>query len=183
MRRLLLVALAAWVVGGTAASAATPDRPRHQRRVSAITFAPYGQGTVIRITYAGRLRPVVRVIESRDPIDALAVTDIDNDGDLDILASARGGTLVMWRNAGHGHFLLATAPDRRIVNAPSERIGRCHHADAPIQAGDDRYDAAMPRAPAAAGSDPVAAQFAVRFVWAPVPFRQRPSGRAPPTQA
>jgi hypothetical protein len=183
MRRLLLVGLTAWMVGASAASAATIDRSRHQRRVSAITVTPHGQGTIIRITYAGRWRPVVRVIESPDPIDALAIADVDNDGDLDILASARGGRLVMWRNAGNGHFRLATAPERRIVSAADGRIGRCHHADAPVQAGDDRYDAAMPRAPAVAADAPVPAHFAIRFVWAPAPIRQRPSGRAPPTRA
>jgi hypothetical protein len=183
MRRLLLFALTTWVAGATVVSAAAPAELRHQRHVSSITLTPHGDGTVIRITYAGRLRRVVRVIESRDSIDALALTDIDNDGDLDILASARGGTLVMWRNAGHGRFRLATVPPRRAASTSVSRVGRCHHADAPIQAGDDRYGAAMPRAPVSAAADPTLAQFLVRFLWAPVPARQRPSGRAPPTQA
>ena len=125
----------------------------------------------------------MRVIESIDPIDALAVANIDNDGDLDILASARNGELVMWRNAGNGQFRLATAPLHHIVTNAVSRIGRCHHVDAPIQAGDDRYDAAMPRAPAAAAGGPAPARFAVRFVSIPVPVRQRPSGRAPPRNA
>ena len=126
---------------------------------------------------------MVRVIESIDPIDALAVADVDNDGDLDILASARDGQLVMWRDAGNGQFRLATAPPHRIVSRPVARIGRCHHAGAPIQAGDDRYDAALPRAPAVAADGPSAARFAVRFVSVSVPVRQRPSGRAPPAHA
>jgi hypothetical protein len=58
LRRVLLVALMssmASVAGVTAASAASPDSvPRqHQRRVSAITFTPHGDGTVIRITVCG----------------------------------------------------------------------------------------------------------------------------------
>ena len=181
LRRALLVALTAWVAGVTAASAAPCGFHAHQsRRLSTITFSPFGSGTAIRITYAGRVRPLVRVIESADPIDALMVADVDNDGDLDILASARDGQLMLWRNAGNGQFRLATAPLHRLVSAPDARIGRCHHGDAPIQAGDDRYDAAMPRAPAVTAADPVPAPFAVNFVCVPVPARQRPSGRAPP---
>jgi hypothetical protein len=180
---LLFVALTVWVIGATAASAGTLDAARHHRRVSAITFTSSAHGTLIRITYVGRTRPFVRIIESRDAIDALAVTDVDNDGDLDIVASARDAGLVMWRNGGKGHFRLATVPQRRIVNRPGAKLGRCLHADAPIQAGDDRYDAAMPRAPTAAADDPVLAQFAARFISIPVPVRQRPSGRAPPTHA
>ena len=92
LRRALLVALTAWVAGVTAASAAPRGFHAHQsRRLSTITFSPFGSGTAIRITYAGRVRPLVRVIESADPIDALMVADVDNDGDLDILASARDG--------------------------------------------------------------------------------------------
>jgi hypothetical protein len=181
MRRLLLVVLAALVVAATPASA-EPGRARAHRRVTTITLTPNGHGTLIRITYAGRI-PLVRVIESGDPIDALAVTDIDNDGDLDILASAHGGALVMWRNAGHGQFRLASAPDRRLLTTPGAHVGRCHHADAPIQAGDDRYDAAMPRAPAAAAADPILLQFAVHFIQVRLADRQRPSGRAPPIHA
>jgi VCBS repeat protein len=185
LRRALLVALTAWVAGVTAASAAPHEFHARQspRRLSAITFSPLGSGTAIRLTYAGRARPLVRVIESVDPIDALTMADVDNDGDLDILASARDGQLMLWRNAGNGQFRLAAAPPHRIVTARAAHIGRCHHVDAPIQAGDDRYDAAMPRAPAVTAADPVPARFAVNFVCVPVPARQRPSGRAPPLHA
>src|SRR4029079_12303463 len=126
------------------------------------------------------VRPVVPVLASVDPIDALTVADVDNDGDLDILASARDGQLVLWRHAATGQFRLAPATLQRLVSAPDARIGRCHHGDAPIQAGDDRYDAAMPRAPAVTAADPGSAPFPVNFVCVPVPARQRPSGRAPP---
>jgi hypothetical protein len=155
LRRALFVALTAWVAGVRVASAGAPD--------------PVPQ--------------MVRAIESIDPIDALAVADVDNDGDLDILASVHDGQLLMWRNAGNGQFRLATAPSRRFVSVPAAHIGRCHHVEAPIQAGDDRYDAAMPRAPTVAAAEPVPARFAVHFVCVPVPVRQRPSGRAPPAHA
>jgi hypothetical protein len=181
LRGILVATLTAWVAASATASAGTTNGARHPRRVSAITVAPHGHGSVIRIVYAGGVRPMVRIIESRDPIEALAVADVDNDGDLDILASAHDGALVMWRNAGHGRFRLATAPERRIVKTADAVIGRCHHVDAPIQAGDDRYDAALPRAPAVAADAPVLAHFLARFISVVVPIHQRPSGRAPPT--
>jgi len=62
LRRALLVALTAWVAGVTAASAAPCGFHAHQsRRLSTITFSPFGSGTAIRITYAGRVRPLVGI--------------------------------------------------------------------------------------------------------------------------
>jgi hypothetical protein len=69
------------------------------------------------------VRPLVRVHRvGPHPIDALTVADVDNDGDLDIHASARDGQLVLWRNAGNGQFRLATAP----AAPPRQRAGRAH---------------------------------------------------------
>lgn len=182
LQRLLLVVFTAGLVVGISAPASAADTSRATRHVRSITLSPDGSGTLIRITYIGRVQPHVRVIRSREAIDALAITDIDDDGNPDILASARAGGLVMWRNAGHGNFQLATPPARRLLSATGATIGRCHHIEAPIQAGDDRYDAAMPRAPTLALESPVVAYFPSAAPSVPVPVRQRPSGRAPPTR-
>jgi hypothetical protein len=53
------------------------------------------------------------------PIDALAVADVDNDGDLDILASVRNGQLVMWRDAGNGTTVSRPRPSTASSAAPS----------------------------------------------------------------
>jgi len=180
---LLLLVFTAGLVVGISAPASAADSARALRRVRSITLNPDGPGTLIRITYIGRVQPHVRVIRSREAIDALAIADIDDDGNPDILASARAGGLVMWRNAGHGDFRLATPPVRRMLSATGATIGRCHHVQAPIQAGDDRYDAAMPRAPTLALESPVLAYFPSGSPSVLVSLRQRPSGRAPPTRS
>jgi len=178
---LLLVVLTAGLVVGMSAPASAADTGRASRRVKSITLRPDGPGTLILITYVGRMQHV-RVIRSREAIDALAISDIDDDGDPDILALARAGNLVMWRNAGHGDYRLATPPVRRMLSATGARIGRCHHVQAPIQAGDDRYDAAMPRAPTLGLGSPVFACFSSGSPSVLVSVRQHPSGRAPPTR-
>jgi hypothetical protein len=136
--------------------AASPARAAHRHPpIKSITLTPDGSGTLIRITYAGRLRPITRILRSRDPIDALAVADVDNDGDLDILAAAHKGGLRLWRNAGRGRYELAGIPIAATSNRTGRGVrgGRTVLEDHPVQAGDERYDAAMPRAPALA-SDP-----------------------------
>ena len=123
--------------------------------IRSITLTPWGSGTLIRITYAGRLRDHIRTIRSREAIETFAIADVDNDGDPDIVAAARTGALCLWRNAGRGRYELApplTARDPNHVRR-RVRVGRVRLADEPAQAGDERYDAAMPRAPAPA-SDP-----------------------------
>jgi len=182
LQRLLLLVFTAGLAVGMSAPASAAETARVTHRVRSITLSPDGPGTLIRIIYIGRVQPHVRVIHSRESIDALAVADIDDDGNPDILASARGGGLVVWRNAGHGNFQLATPPVRRFVSATGATIGRCHHIEAPIQAGDDRYDAAMPRAPTLVFDSPVVAYFPSSAPSVLVPVRQRPSGRAPPTR-
>lgn len=179
---MLLVVFTAGLVVGMSAPASAADTTHASRRVKSITLSPDGPGTLILITYVGRTQPHLRIIRSREAIDALAISDIDDDGDPDILALARAGHLVMWRNAGHGDYRLATPPVRRMLSATGATVGRCHHVQAPIQAGDDRYDAAMPRAPTLGLSSPVFAFFPSGSPSVLVSVRQRPSGRAPPTR-
>ena len=101
-RRVLLAGIAAL---GTVAGASPAEAGHHHHPISAVTLTPEGAGTVIRVTYGSPERPHTRTLRSRDAIDALAVADVDNDGDLDILAAREGGGLVLWRNAGRGHYL------------------------------------------------------------------------------
>jgi hypothetical protein len=187
-RRVLFPVLAALllVCGASPARAVAGAFHRHAPApIRSITLTPEGSGTLIRITYAGRLRNHTRTIRSREAIDALAVVDVDNDGRLDIVAAAHTGALRLWRNAGRGRYELArplAAGDRTPVTR-RVRVGRALLADEPVQAGDERYDAAMPRAPAPA-SDPC--------LFSTPPARERtfgaivPSfspGRAPPSRA
>ena len=88
--------------------------PRHRRPhpIRTVQVEADGAGAVIAVEFVGRHRP--RVIHSATPVDAVAVRDIDNDGDLDILASSSSDGLVLWRNAGRGRFVMARAP----ANAP-----------------------------------------------------------------
>jgi hypothetical protein len=185
-RRVLLTGLAALLVLSVAVSAhAAPARGGGRPSIHSITLTPEGSGTLIRLTYVGREHPHTRVLRSREPIDALAVADVDNDGDLDILAAGRQGELRLWRNAGGGRFVLAAAAISRHVDYARRniRVGNGVFDDQPEQAGDERYDAAMPRAPALA-SDPgliSAPPTRARSFGAVVPSFS--PGRAPPTHA
>jgi hypothetical protein len=186
LRRLLLTVGAAVLGLGAASPVHAAPRAAHRHPpIQSITVSPEGAGTLIRITYAGRLRPHTHVLQSQDPIDALAVTDVDYDGDLDILTTASRGGLRLWRNAGRGRYELAAAAIPRTSNHTGRgvREGRAEIHEEPVQAGDERYDAALPRAPAL-HSDPC--------LLSPAPARERSfvvivpsfsSGRAPPAHA
>lgn len=182
-RRALLAVLTALLLVSAAAPARAADL--HRDRSLSITLTPEGSGTLIRITYVGRQHAHTRTIRSAEAIDALAIADVDNDGDPDIVAAARTGTLRLWRNAGRGRYELAPAlvarnarPATRVV-----RVGRAGLVDDPVQAGDERYDAALPRAPALA-SDPClfcAPHARARSFGAILPSSS--PGRAPPSDA
>ena len=181
-RRVLLAALAALlaVLGASPASAA-PAAHRNHPRISAITLTPEGSGTLIRITYHGATRPHTRILRSHEPIDALAVADVDNDGDLDILAARQGGGLVLWRNAGRGQYVVAMAPHRDTLTPGGVAMRGVLETDEPMQSGDERCSAALPRAPAAA-ADPVETPHVARASSLVLSvFRSCSQGRAPPS--
>lgn len=146
-RRALLAALTALCAVAAASPAEAAPRRRHHPPISAVTLTPEGAGTLIRITYAGRDRPHIHTLRSREAIDAFAVADVDNDGDLDILAAREGGGLVLWRNAGRGRFVLAKAPERHGMGRRETSWRGVLETSEPIQSGDERYSASMPRAP------------------------------------
>ena len=180
-RRVLLAALAALfaVLGASPASAAPTPQRRHLP-ISAITLTPEGTGTLIRITYRGP-RPHTRILRSHEPIDALAVADVDNDGDLDILAARQGGGLVLWRNAGRGRYVVAMAPHRDSLTPGGVAMRGVLETDEPMQSGDERCSAALPRAPAAA-ADPVETPHTARASSLVLSaFCSSAQGRAPPS--
>ncbi len=153
---------------------------RRHLPISSITLTPQGTGTLIRITYAGRLRVHTRILHSRDAIDALAIGDVDNDGQQDILAARKGGGLVLWRNAGRGHFVFKQVRARRAVTRRETAFHRVLETSAPIQSSDEHCSAAMARAPDAV-ADPVEAPHvagASSLVFSAVSACSQ--GRAPP---
>lgn len=166
LRRSTLFALAALLVLGSVVPALASHGARHGRHA--------GSGSE-------RLARFVRLIHTQEAIDRIALADIDNDGDLDILAARHDGTLKLWRNTGNGRFAPAVLPrGSHRMTSRGPRFVRVHRADEGSQWGDERYDAAMPRAPAAVIAIPIA------LVRAPIVGHLRPvfirhsSGRAPP---
>jgi hypothetical protein len=147
-RRILLTFVAALLLTAAARPAdAAPGRRHHHRRISAITLTPEGTGTLIRIVFAGRARPLIRILRSLDPIDTLAIADVDNDGDLDILAAPKAGGLLLWRNAGRGRYVFACAipPPRRTLTRAATALHSAIATNAPEQTGDERAGAAVAR--------------------------------------
>lgn len=64
-------------------------------------------------TFAAVLLPSLAAADSlhtRDPIVRFVVTDVDRDGDLDLVANRRGSVLHVWINKGRGLF---ASPARR----------------------------------------------------------------------
>jgi hypothetical protein len=131
----------------------------------------------------GGVRRMLRLLRAQPAIERVAVRDVDNDGRLDIVAAPRQGGLMVWRNRGKGRFVPA-APTRAAYRLPARgpRFGRVHHCfDESGQWDDERYDAAMPRAPGA-GADVVPVSFVHPLAASDIrPASLRPSsGRAPP---
>jgi hypothetical protein len=160
-------------------------RGHHQcgrsRAIASIRVSSDDTGSLISVELRGRRR--VRLLRANDQIAALAIADVDNDGDLDILASSAHHGLLIWRHDRRGRFVLATKGVRlplRPGRGPGVR-GTWHAEDA-LQFGDDRYTV-LPRAP---GSSAWVFVSQYPLVAAPsivIPARPRPLGRAPPVHA
>jgi hypothetical protein len=159
VRRALLAFVALLIVGGSVAPAYAAARgERHA------------------------IRRQLRLLQTHHRFAHVAVRDVDNDGDLDILAAPRdGGGVVLWRNAGHGRFKLAVVPPTRHgVHRQRSRFVRVQRSEDGWQCGDERYDAAMPRAPAAAAASSSTILGLPPAAFVPPSFVPRSSGRAPP---
>jgi hypothetical protein len=181
-RLFRLVAFLSCVLAALAGAAeAGAHRAHHGRRINSITLTPDGNGSLIAVMFIGRSHP--KLLRSADRIATYAVADVDNDGDLDIVATSSGTSLLLWRNAGRGRFVFA-AISRGRIPASTPRLGtrRLVHADDGWVASEDRYDAAMPRAPGPHALVPVTAVFNRSNSFAPpTPLVPR-SGRAPPAR-
>ena len=141
--RPTLLAVVCGLLLGSSRADASFRHPRRPHPIQTVRVNADGAGTVIAVEFAGRVRP--RFIHSATPVDALAVADVDNDGDLDILAASMRDGLVLWRNAGRGHFVLARAPAACVLKPrPGAWLtGRSDRNRAPADA--DRLEAEIPR--------------------------------------
>jgi 23S rRNA C2498 (ribose-2'-O)-methylase RlmM len=175
MRRATLAFLAIlFVTGAALPAAAAPWR----HGVPRVTITAEGPGTLIALRYDAAH---VHFVHTREALERVALADIDRDGAVDIVAAPRDGALMLWRNAGHGRFARVALPRgtlRLIARGP--HIKHLQKADDGWQWGDDRHDAAMPRAPDVIGDVPIASVRVTTPVYLrPASFR-RFSGRAPP---
>jgi VCBS repeat protein len=183
LRRLVLPVLTVLLtIGAVVPAAAAPRRAARVRHIARVSVQAEGRGSVIAVTYATGPRQHVRFLHSSVAIDRVAVTDVDNDGQQDILAALHDGEVQLWRNQGAGRFSVATVPhDVHPVAERGPRFVRVKHGDDGWQWGDERYDAAMPRAPAVVVTGPVVfIRVSASFVTPRVSIRPA-SGRAPPS--
>ena len=174
-RRAALAFLAILFVACAVVPAAAAPR-RHG--VPCVTISAEGPGTLIALHYTASH---VHFLHARESLERVALADIDNDGQVDILAAPRDGVLMLWRNAGHGRFARAALPrqtHRMIARGP--RITHVEKLDDGLQWGDERHDAAMPRAPDVKGDVPIAPVRVTTPVYVRPASRCRTRGRAPP---
>jgi len=174
-RRAVLGLFACVFFAGAAVPAAAAPRAHGVPRV---TLSAEGAGTLISLRYGASH---IHVVHAAVALERVAVADIDSDGDVDIVAAPRDGDLLVWHNAGRGRFARAVLPHgvRRLA-ARGPSIGRLEKTDDGWQLGDDRYDAAMPRAPDVVVDVHVVAVRITSPVYVrPASFR-RSCGRAPP---
>jgi hypothetical protein len=180
LRRLLLPALTVLLLAAAAQPVFAAGRHCHRSRHARETVSARTYGSVIAVTYQRGASQRVHFLQLTEAIDRVAIRDVDNDGDLDIIAAPHDGRLLLWRNAGHGRFSLASLPRGRRLASKGPRFERIQHRDDGWQWGVERYGAAMPRAPAVATVAPIA----IVRVTPQVSLRSAPlpasSGRAPP---
>ena len=100
------------------------------------------------------------------------------------MAGPHDGDLLVRRNHGRGGFTLGTLTrDPRPMPERGPRVVRFVQTDDLLQWSDERYDAAMPRAPSVAITTLVSLVALPVSTPAPRPSLRSASGRAPPSLA
>jgi hypothetical protein len=181
-RRAFVPILVALVILAAAVPASAGGRSAARaRKITRVAVQSEGRGSLIAVTYSGR-RHHVRFLHSAAPIDRVAVRDVDNDGDPDIVAAPHDGDILVWHNQGQGAFDLATMPrNDRVLPHRGPRYARFLRVDDGWQWGDLRYDAAMPRAPALAAAVSLSFVRTALDSFDPAVSICRRTGRAPPS--
>jgi hypothetical protein len=181
LRRLTLPVLTVLLIISAVLPAYAAPRRSRIRHISRVSVQAEGRGSVIAVTYAAGPRKHVRFLHSSIAVDRVALS-VNKDGEQDIVAALPDGDLQLWRNTGYGRFSVATiAHAVRPVSERGPRIVRYQDADDGWQWSEERYDAAMPRAPAIAAVDAVSVLRLPATVLAPLVAIRSSSGRAPPS--
>jgi hypothetical protein len=162
---------------------AAADRPKTptDTRIEAVNVSDQADGSIVSVKLRGRTRP--RILRSVERLVAIVIADVDADGELDIIASTIRQSLLFWRNAGRGHFVLARLPKARDALARVPRVSRDKRATAHDEPGEGAADEAVSRADGS--GDPLVLQsFVLSESFSPLAqSRVAPTGRAPPSIA
>jgi hypothetical protein len=148
-------------------------------RIDRVRIADQTDGSLVSVELHGRPRP--RLLRSVERLVAIVIADVDADGDLDILASTIRHGLLLWRNAGRGHFVLARLPKARDALGGAPRASGATPSAAHDEPGEGSADSAL--AHVDRGGDPlVVRSFLLVECLSPLPdYRVAPTGRAPPS--
>ncbi len=178
-RGLLSIVFLALLTVPCAAAADKPAAPP-DARIDGVRIADQADGTVLSVKLRGRLRP--RLLRSVERLVSIVIADVDADGDLDILASSIREGLLLWRNAGRGHFVLARLPKARDA-LPGPRLSGAARARILEEPGESGADSVIPQTER--GRDPLVLRSFVPFEsFSPLArYRVAPTGRAPPPLA
>src|SRR5215831_6408452 len=102
LRRLVLPVLTALLIFSSVTPALAAGRRTRVRHIARVSVQAEGRGSVIAVTYASGPRQHVRFLHSNAAIDRVVLTDVDKDGQQDILAALHDGDVQLWRNKGFG---------------------------------------------------------------------------------
>jgi hypothetical protein len=179
-RCLALIAFSA-VLAVSRPASADPARTPLDARIDAIRVSDQADGTIVSVKLRGRARP--RILRSVERLAAIVIADVDADGELDIVAATIRQTLVLWRNAGRGHFVLARLPKARDALARVPRVSREKRASAQDEPGEGSADPAISDVETR-GEPPVLRSLVRSESFSPLAqYRVAATGRAPPVIA